>query len=53
MSTKVAKSIGISYKLNRFLPETIHKTSYTLLIHPYLSYTERISCIIFQEFGSF
>ena len=35
---KVAKSIGLSYKLNRFLPETILKTLYTSLIHPYLSY---------------
>ena len=25
-------------KLNRFLPETILKTLYTSLIHPYLSY---------------
>ena len=38
MSMKVAKSIGLSYKLNRFLPETILKTLYTSLIHPYLSY---------------
>ena len=38
MSMKVAKSIGLLYKLNRFLPETIHKTLYTSLIHPYLSY---------------
>ena len=33
---KVAKSIGLLYKLNRFLPETILQTLYTLLIHPYL-----------------
>ena len=38
MSMKVAKSIGRLYKLNRFLPETILKTLYTSLIHPYLSY---------------
>ena len=38
MSMKVAKSIGLLYKLNRFIPETILKTSYTSLIHPYLSY---------------
>ena len=38
MSTKVAKLIGLLYKLNRFLPETILKTLYTSLIHPYLSY---------------
>ena len=36
MSMKVAKSIGLLYKLNRFLPETILKTLYTSLIHPYL-----------------
>ena len=35
---KVAKSIGLLYKLNRLLPETILKTLYTSLIHPYLSY---------------
>ena len=38
MSMKVAKSIGILYKLNRLFPETILKTLYTSLIHPYLSY---------------
>ena len=38
MSMKVAKSIGLLYKLNRFLPETILKTLCTSLIHPYLSY---------------
>ena len=38
MSMKVAKSIGLLYKLNRFLPQTILKTLYTSLIHPYLSY---------------
>ena len=38
MSMKVAKLIGLLYKLNRFLPETIHKTLYTSLIRPYLSY---------------
>ena len=37
MSMKVAKSIGLLYKLNRFLPETILKTLYISLIHPYLS----------------
>ena len=35
MSMKVAKSNGLLYKLNRFLPETILKTLYTSLIHPY------------------
>ena len=38
MSMKIAKSIRLLYKLNRFLPETILKTLYTSLIHPYLSY---------------
>ena len=38
MSMKVAKSIRLLYKLNRFLPEPILKTLYTSLIHPYLSY---------------
>ena len=38
MSTKVEKSIGLLYKLNRFLLDPILKTLYTLLIHPYLSY---------------
>ena len=38
MSMKVEKPIGLLYKLNRFLPETIIKTLYTSLIHPYLSY---------------
>ena len=38
ISMKVAKSIGLLYKLNRFLPETILKTLYTSLIHPYLLY---------------
>ena len=36
-SMKVAKSIRLFYKLNGFLPETILKTLYTSLIHPYLS----------------
>ena len=35
---KVAKSIGLIYKLNCFLPETILKTLYTSLIHPYFSH---------------
>ena len=38
MSMKVAESIGLLYKLQRFLPETIFKTLYTSLINPYLSY---------------
>ena len=38
MSIKVAKSIRLLYKLNRFPSETIFKTLYISLIHPYLSY---------------
>ena len=38
MSMKVAKSIGLLYKLNGFLAETILKTLYTSLTHPFLSY---------------
>ena len=38
MSMKVTMSIGVLYKLNRFLSETILKTLYTSLIHLYLSY---------------
>ena len=38
MSMKAAKSIGLLYKPNNFLPETILKTLYTSPIHPYLSY---------------
>ena len=38
MSMKIAKPIGFLYKLNRFLPESILKTLYISLIHPYLSY---------------
>ena len=39
MSMKVAKSIILLCKLNRFLPEIIIlKTLYTSLTHPYLSY---------------
>ena len=38
MSMKVAKSIGLLYKLNHFLPETILETLYTSLIHPCISY---------------
>ena len=37
MSMKVAKSIGLLYKLNRFFPEIILKKLYISLIHPYLS----------------
>ena len=48
MSMKVAKSMGLSYKLNRFLPETSLKTLYTSLFHPYLSYgkSKRKHCVL-------
>ena len=36
MSLKVAKSIGLLHKLNRFLPETILKMSNTSIFHPNL-----------------
>ena len=35
ISIKDPKSVGLLYKLNRFLPETILKTFCTLHIHPY------------------
>ena len=38
MSIKVAKSIGLLNKLNRFPPESILKTLYISLIQSYLSY---------------
>ena len=38
MFMKVAKSIGLLYKLNHFLPETILRTLHSSLTHPYLSY---------------
>ena len=38
VSLKVATSIGVLYKLNDYFPETILKTLYISLIHPYLSY---------------
>ena len=38
MSMPVAKSIGLLYKLNSLLPETILKALYTSLILPFLSY---------------
>ena len=36
MSMKVAKSIGLLYKPNHYIPETILKTLYTSPIHPYI-----------------
>ena len=41
ISMKVAKSIVLLYKRNRFLPETILKTLYTSLIHPYTNMVEK------------
>lgn len=38
ISTKVSKSIGILYKLNKYLPPNILKNLYFTLVHPYLSY---------------
>ena len=38
VSLKVSKSIGLLYKPNRYLPETILKPLYISLIHPYLPY---------------
>jgi len=38
VSTKVSKSIGVLYKLNKFLPPDIMQTLYYNLIHPYLLY---------------
>ena len=38
---KVAKSIVLLYKRNRFLPETILKTLYTSLINPYTNMVEK------------
>ena len=52
MSMKVAKSIRLLYKLNRFLPETILKTLYTSLIQPYLSYGIEAWHLIYQNNAS-
>ena len=38
VSLKVAKSVGLLYKLNRNLPETFLKTLHIYIIHPYLSH---------------
>ena len=38
ISTKISKSIGILYKLNKFLPHSVLKTIYLSLIQPYLTY---------------
>ena len=52
ISIKVAKSIGLLNKLNSFLPETILKTLYTSLIHPYLSYGIESSHGTYQNYTS-
>ena len=46
---KVAKPIGLLYNLNNFIPETIIKTLYTSLIHPYLSYGRENNIPCFNE----
>ena len=38
ISNKIAKSVGILYKLNYYLPLNILKTLYTTMIQPYLLY---------------
>ena len=38
ISVKIAKSVGLLFKLNKFLPPNILKLIYTALIHPYLTY---------------
>ena len=38
ISIKIAKSVGLLFKLNKFLPPNILKLIYTALIHPYLTY---------------
>ena len=38
ISKKLSKSIGLLYKLNKYLPNHVLKILYCTLIHPYLSY---------------
>ena len=38
ISIKLSKSVGLLYKLNKFLPTNILKIIYSSLIHPYLIY---------------
>ena len=38
ISKKMSKSLGLLFKLNKFLPNSILKILYTTLIQPYLSY---------------
>ena len=40
--SKISKSVGIIYKLNKFFPKDILKTIYQSLIVPYLSYCQEI-----------
>ena len=38
ISSKISKSIGLLYKLNKYLPYHVLKIIYSTLIHPYLIY---------------
>ena len=38
VSAKISKSIGILYKLNKYLPQNILTTLYLTLVQPYLTY---------------
>mgnify|MGYP001950330936 CR=1 FL=1 len=38
ISRKLSKSVGLLYKLNKFLPHNVLKIIYSSLIHPYISY---------------
>ena len=47
MSMKVAKSIGLLYKLNHFLPETILKGWSKVAIFHYCVYCKFVTIILF------
>lgn len=38
LKSKISKTVGLLYKLNKFLPETILKSLYQTLVQPYLTY---------------
>ena len=38
ISNKISKSVGILYRLNKFLPPNVLKLIYSSLVHPYLIY---------------
>ena len=38
LETKVARNVGILFKLNEYLPTSALKTLYYALIHPFFSY---------------